>query len=325
MLIQFFKKNNPASFILLPLFALVLWVPGFFSNYYTAAQTSMPLFDIFARLITDTPLIATTLAFLLVLGEAFLLNFIINENEVLSNQSFLPALFYIVYMSNDKVKLSLNPMIFANLFILFAIYKLVSSYRKDAAFSQAFDAGLLFSIAILFYLPSIILLPLLGIGLLIFRAFNWREWLISFFGVLMPISFVLMYYFWYDIMDVLIYEKIFYTIFREQLKLNYTTNYYFMLGFGWFIVLLSIGRLFRRLIGATQKTKKGILFFIWVFVFGALSLIIAPEISTKYMSFLTIPAAIFCANYFLRIKQQWWGELLIIVLLGTILVNHFFY
>jgi putative effector of murein hydrolase LrgA (UPF0299 family) len=60
-------------------------------------------------------------------------------------------------------------------------------------------------------------------------------------------------------------------------------------------------------------------------VFGALSLIIAPEISTKYMSFLTIPAAIFCANYFLRIKQQWWGELLIIVLLGTILVNHFFY
>ena len=324
MFIQFFKNNSPASFILLPLFALVLWVPGFFSEQNIIVQNSMPLYEMLERPLAGIPLVATLFAFLLIVGEAFLLNFIVNENEVLSSPTFLPALFYIVYMSNDIAKLSLNPMLFANFFILLAIYKLVSSYRKNIAFSQAFDAGFLFSIATLFYLPSIVFLPILGIGLLIFRPFNWREWFITFIGVFVPFSFVLMYYFWYNDLEYLLYDKIFYSIFREPPKLKYSFSFYFMLGVGWFIVLLSIRKLFSRLTGASQKTKKGILLFIWFFIFSLISVIIAPGISTKYLSFLAIPAAVFCSNYFLRLKKQWWGEFIFILLLSAIFINHFF-
>jgi Family of unknown function (DUF6427) len=324
MFIQFFKNNSPASYILLPLFALVLWLPGFFSAQNMVVQNSMPLYEVLENSFAGIPVIATILAFILIVLEAFLLNYIINENEVLSSPTFLPALFYIVYMSNDNAKLLLNPMIFANLFILLALFKLVSSYRKNIAFSHAFDAGLLFSIATLFYLPSIVFLPILGVGLLIFRPFNWREWVISFFGVLVPILFVLMYYFWYDLMEYLVYDKLFYSIFREQPKIEYPVSYYFMIGVGWFIAMLSLGKLFKRLTGASQKTKKGILLFIWVFVFAVISVLIAPGISTKYLSFLAIPASVFCANYMLRIKKQWWGEFLFLLLLTAITVNHFF-
>jgi|ERR1017187_1935830 hypothetical protein len=324
MFIQFFKNNNPASFILLPLFALVLWVPSFFSEQHIIFQNSMPLYEVLAKPLAEVPLIATLLAFILIVGEAFLLNYIVNENEVLSNPSFLPALFYIMFMSNNKAMLMLHPLLFANFFILLAIYKLVCSYRKNIAFSEAFDAGLLFSIATLFYLPSIIFLPILGIGLFIFRPFNWREWVISFIGVLIPYSFILTYYFWFDILNGLSYNKFFYSAFREQPKLNYHFSFYLMLGVGWFIVFLSIGKLFGGFAGTSQKTKKGILLFIWAFVFALLSMLIAPEISTKYFSFLAIPASVFCSNYFLRIKKQWWAEFLFLLLLTAILSNHFF-
>lgn len=324
MFIQFFKNNNPASYILLPVFALVLWIPGFFLDHTIVFQNSMPLYEMLARPFAGIPFLATILAFLLIVAEAFILNYIVNENEVLSSPSFLPALFYIVYMSNSKEKLMLHPLLFANFFMLLAIYKLVSSYRKNTAFSQAFDAGLLFSIATLFYLPSFVFLPLLGIGLFIFRPFNWREWVISFFGVLVPFAFVITYYFWYDSLDDLLFDKIFYSIFKDQPKLSYPSSFYFMTGFGWFIVALSIGKLFSRLTGVSQKTKKGILLFIWFFALGIVSVIVAPEISTKYLSFLAISAAVFCANYFLRIKKQWWGESLFILLLVAIFINHLY-
>lgn len=324
MFIQFFKSNNPASYILLPVFALVLWIPGFFLEQNIVFQNSMPLYEVLARPFVGIPFLTTILAFILIVGEAFLLNYIVNENEVLSSPSFLPALFYIVYMSNSAEKLMLHPLLFANFFMLLAINKLVSSYRKNTAFSQAFDAGLLFSVATLFYLPSFVFLPLLGIGLFIFRPFNWREWLISFLGVLVPFTFVLTYYFWYDSLDYLLFDKIFYTLFKDQPKLEYPSSFYFMLGLGWFIVALSIGKLFSRLTGVSQKTKKGILFFIWFFVLGIVSVIIAPEISTKYLSFLAISTAVFCSNYFLRIKKQWWGESLFILWLVTIFINHLY-
>ncbi len=324
MFIQFFKNDNPASYILLPIFALVLWVPGFFLDHNVVLQNSMPFYEMLARPFVGIPFLATLLAFLLIVGEAFLLNYIVNENEVLSSPSFLPALFYIVYMSNSNEKLMLYPLLFSNLFMLLAIYKLVSSYRKNTAFSQAFDAGLLFSIATLFYLPSVVFFPLLGIGLLIFRPFNWREWVISFLGVLVPFALVLTYYFWYDSLSDLLFDKIFYTIFKDQPKLEYPTSFYFMTIFGWFIVALSIGRLFSRLVGVSQKTKKGILLFIWFFVLGVVSVIVAPEISTKYLSFLAISASVFCANYFLRTQKQWWGESLFILWLLTIFINHLY-
>jgi hypothetical protein len=203
MFIQFFKNNNPASYILLPAFALVLWISGFFIEQTTIGANNMPLYDMVVSPIASLTFLNVLLAFILVLGEAFLLNFIVNENQIVKTSTFIPALMYICYMSNDVEKLTLNPTIFANLFILLAIYKLSSSYRKDSAFSEAFDTGFLFSIAFFFYFPTLILLPLLIVGLIIFRPFNWREWVISFLGFLLPFTLVISYYFWFDKLDVL--------------------------------------------------------------------------------------------------------------------------
>lgn len=324
MFIQFFKNNNPASYILLPVFALILWISGFFMEQTAIGVTNMPLYEMITRPIASFPFLNVLLAFLLVVGEAFLLNFIVNENQIVKTSTFIPALMYICYMSNDLEKLTLNPTIFANLFILFAIYKLSSSYRKDVAFSEAFDTGFLFSIAFFFYFPTLILLPLIIVGLILFRPFNWREWVISLLGFLLPFIFVVSYYFWFDKLDVLIYEKFFYSILREQQNAHHGAGYYFMIGSGWFIALLAIINLFNRTTGTSQRTKKGISLMIWIFIFSVLSVSIAPEISTKYLSFLAIPVAVFSANYFIKIKKILWAEFMFIVFILSILANHFF-
>lgn len=327
MFIRFFKSNNASALILLPLFALAIWAFGFISPAIVPVNHTMPLYELVGELFSNAPWLGTFIAFILVVGEAFLLNYIVNENEVVSKQSYLPALFYILFISNNNDMLLLSPPLFANLFILFATHKLLTSYRKDNAFSQAFDAGFLISIASLFYFPCVVFLPLLGVGLILMRPFNWREWLISFIGALIPYIFVITIYFWKDKLDALFFDKMFFSLSHEKITQALPKSFYFMIGTGWLILLFSIGKLFQGVGIGSQKTKKSIVLLIWFFFFSALSIFIAPEIATKYFAPIVIPTAVFCGNYFANIKKQWWAEFLFLLLLSSIFFNlivHFF-
>ena len=323
MFIRFFKSNNASALLFLPLIAIVIWVFGFIHPISLPIKHSMPLYELMAGIFVNIPWLSTLIGLILVIGEAFLLNFIVNENEVLEKQNYLPALFYIVFMSNNDAMLTLHPLLFGNLFILFALHKLLSSYRKDNAFSNAFDAGFLISIATLFYFPFVVFLPLLGVGLIIMRPFNWREWIISFFGAAIPYLFVITFYFWNERLDYLFYDKMFYQFIREKPVLDFPKTFYFMLGIGWMVILFSI---FKIIVGVgigSQRTKKSIILLVWFLFFSALSILLAPEISTKYFSAMAIPSAVFCANYFTFIKKEWWAEFLFLLLLASLFVNLF--
>lgn len=321
MFIRFFKSNNASALLFLPLIAIVIWVFGFMNPAVMPVKHAMPLYELFAGIFVNIPWLSTTIGLFLVVGEAFFLNFIVNENEVLEKQNYLPALFYIIFMSNNDAMLMLHPLLFGNLFILFALHKLFSSYRKDKAYSNAFDAGLLISIATLFYFPFIVFLPLLGVGLILLRPFDWREWVISFFGATIPYLFVVTFYFWFDKLDYLFYDKMFYQFIREKPVIDLPKTFYFMLGVGWTVILFSIGKIVLGVGIGSQRTKKSIILLVWFLFFSALSILLAPEISTKYFSALAIPSTVFCANYFTHIKKGWWAEFLFLLLLSSLFVN----
>ncbi len=287
----------------------------------------MPFYDLISNAISKFHWLNVLIALILVLSEAFLLNYIISENALFAKQSYLPALFYVLFMSNNNAMLTIHPLLFANLFMIFAIDQLLNAYRKDKAFAEAFNAGFLVSIASLFYFPYIVFIPVLGIAFVLLRPFIWREWIISIMGVLLPYFFVITYYFWNDCLSAFWHKNMFYTILREQPKFNSSNSFYFTMIIGWAILLLSFGSLFGGLSGGAQKSKKSIILMIWLFVFSVGSVLLAPEINTRSFSAFAIPASVFCANYFLNIKKHWWAELLFFLFFSSIIINllvHFF-
>ncbi len=323
MFIGFFKNNSPSAFILLPLFAIAMWVPSLFSEQIVLIKNTMPFYELITSSILIFPIISKIITLILIISEAFLINYIINNNEVLSKQSFVPALLYITYMCSCNDMLMLNPLLFANLFLLFSINKLLSSYRKDIAFSQAFDAGFLLSIATLFYFPCIIFIPLIGVGLVLFRPFIWREWIISIIGLLVPYCFVISYYFWNDALLIFWKEKILTNFYHNIPVFNFSENLYATLIVFAVILFLSFGKLFSAITASSQKTKKGTILLIWCFFLSLIELIFATTISIIYFSMLVIPATVLSANYFLTTKKPWWGEVLFLILLIVIIINHF--
>jgi len=321
MVVRFLKSNNASAFFILPLVAIAIWALGFFQAPVLQVKHTMPFYELLVSPVAGIPWLSTLIALFLVIAEAFLLNYIVNENEVLPKKSSLPGLFYIVFISNNPSVLELHPLLFANLFLLFALSKILNSYRKDLAFSQVFDAGLLISVATLFYFPCIVFFPVIGIALVIFRPFLWREWVISFIGVLVPYIFVVTWYFWNDVLDYLVYDKMFFPMVFKTESAELSPSFYFMISTGLLIVLLSFGKLFSGISGGSQKTKKALVLMLWLFSFAGLSLLLAPGISTKYFSLLVIPLAVICSNYFLRIKKELWGELLFLIFFVSIFVN----
>ena len=321
MIVRFFKSSNTSVYILLPLIALSIWAFGFVFPSTLALNNNMPLYELISPSINKVHWISIVIAITIVIGEAFLLNYIVNENEILTKQSFLPALFYILFVSNNKDMLQLYPQLFANLFLLFAINKLLNSYRKDKAYSQVFDAGLLVAISTLFYFPYVFLIPVLGVALVVFRPFIWREWIISIIGVLVPYFFVAVFYFWNDALGALWYEKMQLYLLHAVPPIKFSQGFYFTMFIGWGIVLFSFSRLFGSVTSGSQKSKKGFVLLLWVFLLSIPAAIFTTQLSTRSFSVMAIPVAVFCSNYFLNIKKQWVDEILFTLLYFSIIIN----
>lgn len=321
MIIRFLKSNNPAALFVLPLIAIAIWSFSLALPAPEPFKHAMPFYEFIGLPLASIPWLGRLVGLLLVVGGAFLINYIVNENEILAKKSYLPALFYIVFMSNNSVMLNLHPLLFANIFILFAFNKILSSYRKDVAFSQVFDAGLLISVATLFYFPCIVFFPVIAVALVMFRTFNWREWMISFIGAFVPYALVITGYFWKGTLDYLFYDKMFFPIVLEKPAVELSQSFYFLLSVGWIIVIFSFGKLFSGISTGSQKAKKAMILMLWMFVFSILSVFLAPEISTKYFSLLVIPTSVICSNYFLRQKKELWGEIIFIIFFVAIFVN----
>jgi len=321
MFVSFFKSNNASAYIFIPVFALALWVFGFIHPVtIPAVKHAMPFYELLAGPVSNT-WVNIILSLLIIIAEAFFLNYIVNENEILTRPSFLPAVLYIIFMSSNKAMFILHPLVFGNFFLMVAIHRLLNSYRKEKAFSHFFDAGFLISIASLFYFPYIVFFPILAAALVVLRPFNWREWIISLAGIIVPYILVATIYYLRNTLDYLLYDKMFF-YFTKQLHFGALSgSFYFTNSVQLSILILASARLFTGLNMGSQKTKKGIVVLIWVLLAGVASIAITQEISTSCFAALSIPAAIFYAHYFMNLKRNWLAEVLFLLFVGSIVVN----
>lgn len=326
MLIGFIKHNRPASIVLMPVALIIFWLYGFFHTVIPQTEHAAPLYKLIVAGMVQYPILLTLISFILIFCEALLINHIIEKNEIIITNSFLPALIYILLMSLQPEMFSLHPIVVANLFILFALHKLMQSYRKETSYSEAFDTGFFISLATLFYFPSIVFILILWIGFIIIRPFIWREWIISFTGLIVPWVFLMFYYFWKDKFDSLRYDAIFYTIItpnKSFISLSFSFPEYLQIGLLLLISFFSSGRLFRELSKGTVRTRNNLLLIFYFFLLGFVSIFIAPSYSIVYFSFLVIPFTIFFSNYFLFTKKEWIAEVFFLLLIVSVFVNQF--
>ena len=324
MLIGFIKKNRATSIVLVPASLFLYWLYGFLHPASLPINNTAPLYKLIVSWIEPYPYTQLIIAFILIVCESFLLNYIVEQSEIINSKTHLPGLIYASLMCIQPEMLTLHPILISNLFMLFAIQKIIESYRKEIANSEYFDVGIFTSLAILFYLPSSAFVIFIAASLIIIRPFVWREWVISIIGLLTPWAYVLLAYFWNDDLTNL-YSELINAFINTYSKSLQTTTFsiadWSQLALLIICTIFSIWKLLRDLNTKTVRTRSILILLIIFFLLGFASILFAPSYSIIYLASLSIPFSVFSSSYLLDAKKIWIAETLMTLFILSIIIN----
>jgi hypothetical protein len=311
---------------MLPLVLLVMWVFILPRPDLVNTENAFPLFLAMLKYVTTSRWLVISLSLVLVVLQAFFLTVVINRHSVLKENSHLPALLYVVLMSCFPEQLSFNPLLFTNFLIILFLNALFHFYRADSAVFHVFDAGLFVGIASLFYWPSMFLFPLIWVALILLRPFEWREWVASITGVLLPFIFFAVVLFWFDMMSLSSIQAIIQPFYQVQLSAVFNSTYIILFAILSLIMIASLWSFSRELGTFTKlRTRKYLTLMIWFFLFAALSYLVSVKRSMVSLSFLAIPFSVLISNYFLSVRSRILAEAIFLVLLIAVIYNQVLY
>lgn len=328
-MISIFRSYHPGVILLLLLYTAMFRVPILlaavpFSPPESSNYLSSLIYQLLGWLIGDRNYIYHVAASVLVIFQALYFNFIINHYRILSRPSYLPAMAYVLISSVLIEFTLLTPALIANTFLLFALSKVLSTYKKDKAAPVLFDASLLVSIASLFFFPYIAFFLFILASLVMLRPFNLREFFMSVLGLLLPYYFIGVYFFWIRNLDAF-WKTI------EITQLNFPVQQLErsirVLVTGSVLLAVILWNFFyvqANLFRMVVQVRSYLMVFIFLFIAGLFSLLIQFTGELDHFVWIALPVGLAFAIFFTESRRRWIAELLHFFLLLSALFFQYY-
>jgi hypothetical protein len=327
-MIKQFRSLNPINILLLTVIAIILRLGVLiqlpeklnfdFLEPFSRFLLAIPLQEAFS------PFANLFFALVLTLLQAFIFNKIVNHYNLVGKPTFLPALLFVTLSSLFPSFVLLSPTLVCNFLVLWMIEKFLSVYRRDEVRSVMFDLGMMVAAGTLIYFPFIAMMPLLWISLIIFRPFNWREWLAGIIGFLTIFFFLAVYYYWNDSLDQ--FYKIWLPL-ANPFPVNFRINWYDYLVLIPVVIILafSIIQLQSNFFRSFVQTRKSFQLLFFMMLLGLISFYLKPDFRIYHFLLTAPPAAVIMSYYFAHAsKKRWVYEGLYVLLAGFIVYFQIF-
>lgn len=324
-MIQQFRNLNFLNIFLLLILLYLLRI-GLFLDLPEEINTGF--LDLGNRLLMNTnqsmfsPVTNLNIAILIVFIQALLFNRMVTVYNVIGKATFLPALTFVLASSIFTPFLFLSPPLICNFFVLYILFRILSSIKNPSAVATMFDLGMVAALGTIFYFPFSFLTIILWIALIIFRPFNWREWVSVLIGYLTIFLFLAVYYFWnnnlmnfYEIWKPL---KSGFPIFIRIQLLDYIVLMPIAVG-----LILGFFQLRENFYKSYIQTRKTFQFLFFLFIISALSFYIKPDYRINHFLLCVVPVATLLAYYFLNASKKWFYEPLFVLITGFIIYFQF--
>ncbi len=301
MFLRRFKGTGPDVIALIFIILILLWLgsilhPGKPSSLGFDVEP-MPLFGLLSNIIGQNPLINVLVTFLLVLLIAFLLVNFNTSGFFISERTFLPALFYVLFSGLFPEQQRLNPALPAAIFLVFAIRKIMDSYKIQYTAFSFFDAALLISTGSLFYAPFIWFGLLLIIGIAILRTGNIKEIIISLLGLITPWFITFGFYYVGNGTGSLL-SAIKYNLYGESPDLSFSGIEIAVLIVLGIITLPSILFLFSVINNKKIKSRKTFRLLMWALLISAGIFFLVRPVSLEIFWLAGITVSYLMSHYF---------------------------
>jgi hypothetical protein len=326
MLLKTLKSNQTFHFLLIPLIAAALWIKSFMNPalfpFYQGEDT-MILYQPINALLGQSPLASNIVGLVFIILLAFLILKLNVQYTFIRLRSVLPSILFILITSGLHELHAMHPVYPAALFFILAVDRIFNSYDKEVIHSNAFDSGVFLAIGSLFYLNLAFFFPFLWIGFIIMKPkVNWREYILSTIGFVLPWLAALAYYGATGQTDELMVTlKANISLHESFLKENLPIQIY--MGYLMLLTLLASFLLLSQYDGKKISSRKYFKAFFWIFLISCTLVAANPAVSQDIMILLAIPLTYLISNYLIYMKRQVWGEIFLYILVAGVIYLQF--
>ncbi len=325
-MIKVFRGYSPLVIVLL--FA-VLFVTRLGYLAHMPDKLEFVFVEPFARLLVPvsyeyalTPVVNVTLASILIFVQALLLNMLVTRYNLLSKASYIPALMYVTVTALFIPFLNLSAPLICNFLVIWMLFKMFSFYKGDDARAAAFDLGLIVALGSLIYLPFIYLFLVVWIALIIYRPFQWREWVAVIIGYATVFFFLAVIYYYTG--RIHRFSSIWLPLGTQFPTSIHISGYnYLLLIPVVFIFALSAYKLQQGFFKSYVHIRKSLQLLLFFFFIAGLAFYVKKDFQLDHFLLCAVPAAIAFAYYFLFATSRWFYETLYIILLAGIIYFQF--
>ncbi len=325
-MINLFRTYNPLNAIWLVILLVVLRI-GYVIN--APQHIQFEFVEPFARLLfpadyklAPLPLMNIFLAGMLIFLQALWFNRLVNSFNLMGRPSFLPALMYVVLTALFAPFLTLSAPLICNFLVIGMLYRLFGTYKTPDAKSVAYDMGMVVALGTLIYLPFIFMFLVIWAGLIVFRPFNWREWVAALMGFATIFFFLAVIYYLTDRLPD--FAKIWLpltTKFPAHIQIS-SYNYLVLIPVAIILLLcfLKVSQIFFR---SYVQTRKSFQLLMVLTIIAGLSFYTKKEFHLEHFLLCAVPLAVFFSYYFLYATSRWFYEGLFFLLVGGIIYFQF--
>lgn len=322
MLIPFFKSSFFNQYLMIFLIGLILWMGGFIHETpMPPPDGPVPVYRLLYHWLQGYPLFASLSAFLLNITAAFSFIAILNRHELIQKNSSLSGLVLVVFVSLHPLLLSLNPVSIALWLFLFILHHLLIYYNKPEHLDRVFTIGFSACITALIYLPGLLLLIYIFIGLILCRASSWRAWFAALIGFMTPLIYLVAYGFFFDNLRAIFDE---YLYFFQSIRIaipDWSADFLYIAGAGTLYALWALLKPARELDRAVEfRAKTNIILWSAPFFLGSIPF--TGSMLPYHLLLMAPVASLVIARTLLGMKKYRLAETFFIVYILIILTNN---
>ena len=302
MITSVFNKSKPINFILVLVFVISVFMIANFNALFNFTESILKILS----------------KFLLIVFLVFLLDFIVSKNNLTQRNSYAIMAFGILLALFPNILNNMN-LLLANLFIVFAMRRIISLSSKKSIKKKLFDASFWIALATLFYFWAILFFAIIIVALIYYSQNDLKNIIIPFVGIATVAMFLSMY-------NIILYDVfIRQSNFERFASLDYTaynsSEYILKLTVLFTSFIWTVIYYFRSL---SEKNKKNIPSFYliaWASIIAILISIISPTKNGSEFIFLLAPFSMILGNYIEAISEKWFKEVVVGALIATPIIG----
>ncbi len=322
-MVSLFKEKSAASVFWLILISLGLHIQFIYHSPVIIASANDGLLYGALNSLKELPgILLAVLYQVIVLLQAFILNYILNEARMFAKPAYTTALAYILLTAMLPEWNNISEALVANFIVIAIVYQVTILYNNEKPKTATYNMGLLAGLGMLIYYPLLSLLLIVFFALLSLRPFKINELFILTLGIITPLYFFSAYLFLSDrLNEIFLIKDIFQWHFIQQENMLSAIITFSICGlvilYGIYVWQISNSRLI------IQVRRNWLILFLMLLLF--LPCLFLIKISWLYaLLVLAVPAAAFASYGFIHPQRNILPAIFFWLLVAIIFYNNWF-